>query len=215
MIFFRLRKPLVEVDLSEDEIAPGSLLDRSSRAVTGMLERFRSDEVNLEKEIADLTERLRQTRIAIVAFESAGAIIEGGKVSAIAPDPDKVGRLVPRGRGSVRAIAEADIAVDGVGRVLKSKDAELPIVHVHKDIRACPIEVHATDVAVFANGRKVVSVTKPGSKKVPSKAGPVDQSFGVGDVMLVDAGGRAIVAPLNFAGPPILLAPSSKANRMR
>lgn len=61
-------------------------------------------------------------------------------------------------------------------------------------------EVHAADVAKFANGRKVVSVTKPGSRKVPTKAGPVDQPFSVGDVMLVDASGNAIVAPLNFAG---------------
>lgn len=61
-------------------------------------------------------------------------------------------------------------------------------------------EVHAIDVAVFANGRKVVSVTRPGTRKVPSKTGPVDQPFNVGDVMLVDAIGNAIVAPLSFAG---------------
>ncbi|ESY89067.1 hypothetical protein X739_00830 [Mesorhizobium sp. LNHC220B00] len=61
-------------------------------------------------------------------------------------------------------------------------------------------EVHAADVAVFANGRKIVSVTKPGSREVPSKAGPIAQPFNVGDVMLVDAGGHAIVGPLNFAG---------------
>ncbi|TIN76731.1 hypothetical protein [Mesorhizobium sp.] len=64
------------------------------------------------------------------------------------------------------------------------------------------VEVHATDVAKFANGRKVVAVTKPGVMKVASKTGPasVDQPFNVGDVMLVDAGGRAIVTPLSFAG---------------
>ncbi|MCF6120845.1 hypothetical protein L2449_28890 [Mesorhizobium muleiense] len=64
------------------------------------------------------------------------------------------------------------------------------------------VEVHATDVAKFANGRKVVSVTKPGTMKVASKTGPatVDQPFNVGDVMLVDAAGRAIVTPLSFAG---------------
>ncbi|TIR34521.1 MAG: hypothetical protein E5X35_07335 [Mesorhizobium sp.] len=64
------------------------------------------------------------------------------------------------------------------------------------------VEVHATDVAKFANGRKVVSVTKPGTMKVASKTGPatVDQPFNVGDVMLVDAGGRAIVTPLSFVG---------------
>ncbi|RWO23316.1 hypothetical protein [Mesorhizobium sp.] len=64
------------------------------------------------------------------------------------------------------------------------------------------VEVHAADVAKFANGRKVVAVTRPGTMKVASKTGPatVDQPFNVGDVMLVDAGGRAIVTPLSFAG---------------
>ncbi|MES0168194.1 hypothetical protein NKJ87_19765 [Mesorhizobium sp. M0027] len=64
------------------------------------------------------------------------------------------------------------------------------------------VEVHAADIAKFANGRKVVSVTKPGVMKAASKDGPatVDQPFNVGDVMLVDAGGRAIVTPLSFAG---------------
>jgi hypothetical protein len=63
------------------------------------------------------------------------------------------------------------------------------------------VEIHAADVAKFANGRKVVSVTRPGVRKVATKAGPAtgDQHFNVGDVMLVDAGGRAIVAPLSFA----------------
>ncbi|PWJ93588.1 hypothetical protein C8D77_101267 [Mesorhizobium loti] len=63
------------------------------------------------------------------------------------------------------------------------------------------VEIHAADVAKFANGRKVVTVTRPGTRKVPSKVGdPVDQRFNVGDVMLVDAAGKAIVGPLNFAG---------------
>jgi hypothetical protein len=61
-------------------------------------------------------------------------------------------------------------------------------------------EIHASDVAKFANGRKVVSVTRPGTRQVPTKGGPVDQPFNVGDVMLVDSGGVAIVGPLNFAG---------------
>ncbi|TPJ57057.1 MULTISPECIES: hypothetical protein [unclassified Mesorhizobium] len=62
------------------------------------------------------------------------------------------------------------------------------------------VEVHAAAVAKFANGRKVVSVTRPGTMKVPSNTGPIDQPFNVGDVMLVEAGGRAIVTPLSFAG---------------
>lgn len=62
------------------------------------------------------------------------------------------------------------------------------------------VEVHAHTVARFANGRKVVTVNKPGVMKVPSKTGPVDQPFSAGDVMLVDRDGRAIVTPLSFAG---------------
>lgn len=62
------------------------------------------------------------------------------------------------------------------------------------------VEIHASDVATFANGRKVVSVTKPGTMKMPSRTGPIDATFKVGDVMLVDASGRAIVAPLSFTG---------------
>ncbi|CAH2399110.1 hypothetical protein [Mesorhizobium ventifaucium] len=136
---FKFRKAtshveLVEADLEPDAL-PGSLLDRSANSVTNMLDRFRGDEVALEREIADLTERLRQTRVAITAFDAAGAILDGGKQSAaIASDPDKVGRLVPRGRGSIRAQAEAEVAVDQDGRLLKSK-TEPVIVHVHKDIR--------------------------------------------------------------------------------
>lgn len=99
-----LRRAMRAVELTEADLAPdtlvGSLLDRSANSVTNMLDRFRGDEVSLEREIAEATERLRQTRVAIAAFEAAGAIIEGGKqTAAIAPDPDKIGRLVPRGRG--------------------------------------------------------------------------------------------------------------------
>lgn len=113
-----LRKAMSQVDLVEAELVPetlaGDLLDRSGNSVTNMLDRFRADEVSLERDIADLTERLRQTRIAITAFESAGAIIDGGKLSsAEAAPPKKIGRLVPR------AVPAADT-----------------IVHVHKDIRA-------------------------------------------------------------------------------
>ncbi|WP_287363726.1 hypothetical protein [Mesorhizobium sp.] len=136
---FKFRKVMSQVDLVEADLKPdtlpGSLLDRSATSVTNMLDRFRGDEVALEREIADLTERLRQTRVAITAFEAAGGILDGGKQSPIAADPDKIGRLVPRGRDSTRAMAEAEIAVDQDGRLLKSK-AEPTIVHVRKDIRA-------------------------------------------------------------------------------
>lgn len=64
------------------------------------------------------------------------------------------------------------------------------------------VEVHAVDVSIFENGRKVVTVTRPGIRKVPSpgKGGPAEVPFNVGDVMLVDAEGLAIVAPLSFLG---------------
>ncbi|MER8387257.1 hypothetical protein NKH14_17370 [Mesorhizobium sp. M1380] len=117
---FKLRKAMREVDLVEADLAPetlvGSLLDRSARSVSNMLDRFRGDEVALEQEIADMTERLRQTRVAITAFEAAGAIITGGKQAPDAAQAKKIGRLVPR---SVPADAE-----------------QKSIVSVHKDLRS-------------------------------------------------------------------------------
>ncbi|TGP22343.1 MULTISPECIES: hypothetical protein [unclassified Mesorhizobium] len=62
------------------------------------------------------------------------------------------------------------------------------------------IEIHAHDVALFANGSKVATVTKPGVMKAPSKTGPVDRAFNVGDVVLVDVRGLVLVTPLSFAG---------------
>ncbi|MER8616028.1 hypothetical protein NKG99_04105 [Mesorhizobium sp. M1409] len=114
---FKLRKAMRQVELVEAELQPetlaGDLLDRSANSVTNMLDRFRADEIAFERNIADLTERLRQTRVAITAFESAGAIIDGGK-QPVEATPKKIGRLVPR-------------AVPAAG------DA---IVMVHKEIRA-------------------------------------------------------------------------------
>ncbi|TGT72953.1 hypothetical protein EN802_13830 [bacterium M00.F.Ca.ET.159.01.1.1] len=62
------------------------------------------------------------------------------------------------------------------------------------------VEIHAHDVAVFANGSKVATVTKPGIIPAQSKAGTVDRQFNVGDVVLVDARGLVLVTPLSFAG---------------
>ncbi|TGP28246.1 hypothetical protein EN875_032330 [Mesorhizobium sp. M2D.F.Ca.ET.232.01.1.1] len=62
------------------------------------------------------------------------------------------------------------------------------------------VEIHAHDVAVFANGSKVATVTKPGVMKAPSKTGPIDRSFNIGDVVLVDGRGIVLVSPLSFAG---------------
>ncbi len=113
-----LRKAMRQVELTEADLKPdtlaGDLLDRSANSVANMLDRFRADEVALERDIADMTERLRQTRVAIMAFESAGAIIDGGKQPAETAPVKKIGRLVPRG---VPAAGDA-------------------ISMVHKDIRA-------------------------------------------------------------------------------
>ncbi|MBR2689226.1 MAG: hypothetical protein IKE42_15340 [Aquamicrobium sp.] len=62
------------------------------------------------------------------------------------------------------------------------------------------VEIHAQNVAVFENGWKVVTVTKPGAMKHPSKDGPVEVPFNAGDAMLVGAAGGIIVSPLSFEG---------------
>ena len=60
-------------------------------------------------------------------------------------------------------------------------------------------DIHTQDVAVFTNGWKVATVTKPGSMKVMGPKGTqVDQPFNVGDVVLVGATGKVIVVPLSF-----------------
>ncbi|TIX64113.1 MAG: hypothetical protein E5V25_19365 [Mesorhizobium sp.] len=118
---FKLRRTVRDLELAEDDLKPdslpGSLLERSATSVTNMLDRFRADEVALEQEISDLTERLRQTRVAITAFEAAGGILNGGKQPAEPAPAKKIGRLVPREVPAAEAEREA-------------------IVHVHKDIRA-------------------------------------------------------------------------------
>lgn len=118
---FQFRKTAPAIELVESEIMPethsDALLDRSSLSVSTMLDRFRGDEIALEREITELTEKLRQTRVAITAFEAAGAIIDGGKEPDETAPTKKIGRLAPRGVPA----AEAD---------------QKTIVHVHKDIRA-------------------------------------------------------------------------------
>lgn len=101
---FRRRE--AEVDLSEDEVRPEivtkSLLDRSKSSVAKMLDRLRGDEMGLEREISALTERLRQTRLAITAFDAADEVLKQGQepkkteVAGPAAASRKVGRLVPR-----------------------------------------------------------------------------------------------------------------------
>lgn len=118
-----LRRAMRQVELTEEDLKldtlDGSLLDRSTSSVSNMLDRFRGDELAFERDIADLTERLRQTRVAITAFEAAGRILGEGK--NIPAPADNVGRLVPRTvRGSSREIAEADTVVLD-GKIVKSR----------------------------------------------------------------------------------------------
>lgn len=89
---------LVAADLEPEP--PVHLLTRAKSSVSKMLDRFRGDALGFETGIAEMTERLRQTRIAIAAFETAERMIAEGekpKVAASAvPEDSKIGRLVPR-----------------------------------------------------------------------------------------------------------------------
>ena len=105
MSFFRIRKAMHEVELIETDFKPDtlltlSLLERSTQKVGETLDRLRADEAGLEGQIATLTEELRQTRVAITAFDAAGAILNGSgqddPVRIPIKSAGKVGRLVPR-----------------------------------------------------------------------------------------------------------------------
>jgi hypothetical protein len=85
---------LVESDFKPDEIVASTLLERSTKKVGETLNRLRASETDLERQIATLTEELRQTRVAITAFDAAGAILVGS--SHDLPAAGNVGRLVPR-----------------------------------------------------------------------------------------------------------------------
>jgi hypothetical protein len=64
--------PSVELTVADCRPEPArSILDRSLAVVSNTLDNFRADELSLEAQIAELTERLRQTRVAITAFSSA------------------------------------------------------------------------------------------------------------------------------------------------
>ncbi|RUV07985.1 hypothetical protein EOA79_02535 [Mesorhizobium sp. M1A.F.Ca.IN.020.03.2.1] len=101
MGLFQLRRAMHEVELVETDFKPDtliqlSLLDRSAQKVGETLDRLRAGETDLAQQIATLSEELRQTRIAITAFEAAGAVLDGTKQPAIADDPHTVERQVPR-----------------------------------------------------------------------------------------------------------------------
>lgn len=71
------------VDLSPEELSveaqpSGSILDRGRAGVSETLRKLRTSEHNLAEEIESRTERLRQTRVAIEAFEAAEKIMTEG-----------------------------------------------------------------------------------------------------------------------------------------
>lgn len=104
MSFLRIRRAMREVELVETDFKPDtllslSLLERSTQKVGDTLDRLRADEADLEGQIATLTEELRQTRVAITAFDAASAILVGADRPASTIEPmsgPKIGRLVPR-----------------------------------------------------------------------------------------------------------------------
>lgn len=106
------RGELVTLDAAEiaPEPQPSSLLVRSRTSVENMIDRFREDEMRLVGEIADASERLRQTRVAIEAFEAANRILSADEVKAD----------LPPARGVSAALAEA-VHVTSRGKVVKSR----------------------------------------------------------------------------------------------
>ena len=78
---------LTAENLQPEDAPDRSLLDRGRSSVEGMLDKFRADERALVAEIADKTEQLRQTRVAIEAFEAAERIMTEGDTDFAEVDP--------------------------------------------------------------------------------------------------------------------------------
>ena len=96
-------------DLQADVPPSGSLLDRGRASVGDMLGKLRASEGNLVDEIADKTERLRETRIAIEAFEAASKIMTNGdpdfsEIDEVTGPAAVDQRLVPRSPKTIRHI---------------------------------------------------------------------------------------------------------------
>lgn len=84
---FRKRRHLAAVDaavhLTPADLAPTAdpsptILDRGMASVSKLLGDLRREEITLEVEIAERAERLRQTRIAIAAFDTAERMLGAG-----------------------------------------------------------------------------------------------------------------------------------------
>ena len=63
-------------------VIPLTILEKSHNATSRALDHLIGDKTRLESEIAERTERLRQTNVAIEAYSKADEIIEAGKLQA-------------------------------------------------------------------------------------------------------------------------------------
>lgn len=70
----------IAAELAEAFPAPSTILGRSQAALNKVLNRLRGHEQHLEQEIADKTEKLRQTRIVIAAYAKAAEMLDAGQV---------------------------------------------------------------------------------------------------------------------------------------
>lgn len=69
---------LMDLASADLEAPPASILDRSASVVAGFLDHARTEEARIVNEIARLSEQLRQTRLAISAFEPALKVLDEG-----------------------------------------------------------------------------------------------------------------------------------------
>jgi hypothetical protein len=135
------------VDLRPSELVPVDPLVLSRNQLSRHLDHLRGeqervlDEIgNLHKDIATREETLRTLRVRIEAFTAADEVIAANTKTAFMsaePEPEveaPVERLVPRRvRGSIQAMAEADVVVTPKGRVLKSRNGDVSKVVVTED----------------------------------------------------------------------------------
>lgn len=68
----------IELDAVHHEAEPPSILNRSASVVSNFLDHARAEEARLVNAIARLTEELRQTRLAVSAFEPALKVLDDG-----------------------------------------------------------------------------------------------------------------------------------------
>jgi len=68
----------IELDAVHHEAEPPSILNRSASVVSNFLDHARAEEARLVNSIAMLTEELRQTRLAVSAFEPALKMLDEG-----------------------------------------------------------------------------------------------------------------------------------------